>query len=186
MLWDSAGAGCGCPWVTNSCSDGWGGSSGGHHLVGDSRLVGVGGVGELWDALHGWATQRAAWELWGAACTPLCITVAPHLTHRSPAGTLRSLLAAEALPLRPAAVPQAGRPPGAAWALQAAGDLSAVCPCCDAALRPLRGEGEGCGAVGRGVFSGGGVPPRSCAGTAANYCCKCQFKRRLSLPPFVI
>lgn len=80
---------------------------------------------------------------------------APQLTHRSPAGTLRSLLAAEALPLCPAAVPQAGRPPGAAWALQTARELSPVCPCCDVALRPLRGEGEGCGAVGRGISSRG-------------------------------
>ncbi|XP_042645957.1 nucleotide exchange factor SIL1 isoform X4 [Tyto alba] len=65
-------------------------------------------------------------------------------------GSLRALLHAETLPLRPAAVPQAGRPPGAQEPLQAEGDGDPPHPCGDAPLRPHRGEDAARGLTARG------------------------------------
>jgi len=66
----------------------------------------------------------------------------------SPPGSLRTVLHAETLPLCPAAVPQAGRPPGPQEPLQAEGDGDPPRPRRDAPLRPHRGEGEEPGAGG--------------------------------------
>ncbi|KAM6055951.1 nucleotide exchange factor SIL1 isoform 3-T7 [Chlamydotis macqueenii] len=75
-----------------------------------------------------------------------CAAEAPgHFGHgttpgRQEEGSLRAVLHAEALPLRPAAVPQAGRPPGPPEPLPAEGDGDPARPCGDAPLRPHRGE----------------------------------------------
>lgn len=77
----------------------------------------------------------------------------------SPPGSLRAVLHAETLPLRPAAVPQTGWPPGPQKPLQTEGDGDPPRPRGDAPLRPHRGEGEELG--GRGWDPARHSPPSS-------------------------
>lgn len=100
------------------------------HLLGSSTQMG-------WSVF-----LLSPWDAMKRGCTKC-----GDLGHRadgplSPPGSLRAVLHAETLPLCPAAVPQAGWPPGPQEPLQAEGDGDPPRPCGDAPLRPHHGEGE--------------------------------------------